>query len=715
MTKLDNAQSKAVHALQGPVLVRAGAGAGKTRVLVHRAVALLQAGVDPSNILLVTFTNKAAGEMAERLMDMAGDRAAEMFIGTLHSFAWRNIVAKLAERGGLATWNRRRGLRIASRNDLYRIQTEANASLTQTMQKERESSHLKLDDIFQFLGLIRAHGVRAGEVDEEVVREVLRIYPGPEHHEDALYKVMPRYAQTFERWAAKLNVIDFDDILVIAAQALENMPELRNELQRRYLFIQGDEFQDTNRVQLHIFDGIARRHRNLCVCGDDRQAIYGFRGADPNIMHAFMECYPEARIIELRNNYRSTPSVVATANACARAMPNAFVGEHHGMTARQRLLRSPQPLYRLFGDEKEEAQGIIEWLRARDLSQSIVLFRYRKLKEVLEAALTEAAIPYEVHNDRNFFENPEIRMAMMLSMAWTTRDGFAWSKALSDLGLGISEGAIRQHWDQGGFGALERAAARMGGQDSEEVNAFIGEGRALYEAIEQARQEPESEIGAALHESGTLDRKLNAAWHRWQKERFRRTWKTILKRYYDKRYENMAEEEKERRIADSLDRRVESATRRVGLLYRLMDRMWVSRGNMASVFEDLERFEPGQKDQQAENECPGEGILQLMTVHAAKGLEATSVVYLGGGDAAEGQDSINGEERRIFYVGVTRAKRDLLVTGACWRNNLGDHAKKRETSQFINEVRDTIQCDTKSEDNAGNYMDRLRELKAYLD
>ena len=700
MSELDEAQQAAVNALDGPVLIRAGAGAGKTRVLVHRGARLVESGVPARNILLVTFTNKAAGEIAERLGDMVGRRSCEMVISTLHSFAWRWIVKPLADMDALGAWERSRGLRIARRDLMRRIQRDAWMALPKTARKAMEKSGVNADLMQRALGIVRAGGVRAGDIDEACAARAADRTANTDDQSDEIVEWLASYGEAIEYGGADANVIDFDDILVIANGALQADPEVRSALRERFRYLQVDEFQDTNPVQLDICDALAREHRNLCVCGDDRQAIYSFRGADPRILDHYMERYPEARIVELASNYRSSARVVAAANACASAMPPTLSGELAPMRARRRLLKARQPQIWQFGDDKDEAQALVDWLLDMDRANTVVLFRSRYVKDELEQALKDAGIAYELVTDTGFFDHQEVRIALGLAQAWTLCERGAWSQTLGRLAAGMGEDKAEQLWAEGGFAALEAVAqerAREGKSNAGTLVALLGEGRAVYEQI---RQVGDYNTVDTISRRGALARRLNAAWGRWIAPRLETMWCNRVK---DKKTGEVAEED-----AAEIEARLALAANRVHLLNRMIDRLWQHRDSMARVFDGLELFEPGEDDRVDEQDTD---VLRLMSVHAAKGLEAQTIVYLGGADVARGQRLAMSEERRVFYVALTRARDELVVTGAGTRLSLGELQCDRVESPFVRELGETVTQQKHAPDSeAAHHLGKLRAM-----
>ena len=693
MSELDEAQSAAVNAVDGPVLIRAGAGAGKTRVLVHRAAHLIAAGVPARNILLVTFTNKAAGEIAERLGDRVGRAASEMVISTLHSFAWRWIVKPLADMDELGAWERRRGLRIARRDVLARIQRDAWMALPKSARKASDKTGVSADLMQRGLGIVRAAGVKATDMDDACAARAADRVASTEIQADFIVEWLASYGEAIECGAADANVIDFDDILVIANGVLQSEPEVRAALRERFHYLQVDEFQDTNPVQLDICDALAREHRNLCVCGDERQAIYAFRGADPRILDHYMQRYPEAHIVELAGNYRSTPKVVAAANACASAMPPTLNGELAPMRARRRMLKARPPLIWQFGDDKEEAKALVDWLGDADKANTVILFRSRYVKDELEKALQAAGIAYELVTDTSFFDHQEVRFALGLAQAWTLCERGAWSQTLGRLAVGMGQDKAERLWADGGFAALEAAAQRKR-KGGEALVALLGEGRAVYEQIQQLGAENTVDT---ISRRGALARRLNAAWGRWLAPRLEALWRAT-----------MIDEDTGEVDEAGIEARLALAANRVHLLNRLIERLWQHRDSMSRVFDDLELFEPGEDDRADEHDTD---VLRLMSVHAAKGLEAKTVVYLGGADVAAGQRVSMSEERRVFYVALTRARDELVVTGAGTRLSLGERQCARAESPFVRELGEIVAREKQAPDPAARqHLDKLRAM-----
>lgn len=333
---LNPEQVTAVRHETGSLMILAGAGAGKTAVMTRRAARLMRLGHAPSRLMIVTFTNKAAREIKERCHALLGDVASQMVAGTFHGLILRHIIRPADRQGLLKPIGFARPLTILDKKESDTLWKSAWKTLSPDAYQHLTFVELDLKKSRQAIGLLRAQGVdlsteasRADSFgltpDEQAVERALRTFltqkrlsPDPAHTAPLLLAVWSAYHQS----CRSLNAVDFDGILTLGARVLAEYPDFAQTRTRLFSHIEVDEYQDTNPVQNGILDVLAAEHRNLAVCGDDRQAIYGFRGSDIRMIRAFQDRYPQVTIVDLIRNYRSTPAIVDAANNCARAMPN---------------------------------------------------------------------------------------------------------------------------------------------------------------------------------------------------------------------------------------------------------------------------------------------------------------------------------------------------------------------------------------------------------
>ncbi len=647
---LNDAQREAVLHEDGPLLVLAGAGSGKTRVIVHRIARLvLERGVIPWHVLAVTFTNKAAGEMRERLERLLGPAARELWVQTFHAFGAR-FLRREAARAGLppafAIYDDDDQLRLVKR-----ILAELGADEGDPLTPRQALSRI---DRWKNLAL-RPAEVEAGSHDPagELAKEVYGRY---------------------ERALARAGAVDFGDLLLRPVRLLEEDAALRARWAGRFRHVLVDEFQDTNRAQYRLLSLLAGPRRNVCVVGDDDQAIYSWRGADVSNILGFDQDFPGARVVKLEQNYRSTRTILDAAHAViskARRRREKRLWTEAGAGA---------PLALLVGDDEHaEAERIaravaLERGRGTPGEEIAVLYRTNAQSRPIEAALRAARIPYVIVRGTSFYERAEVRdAAAYLRLALSPR---------SDLDLER---------------VLNRPARGIGDRTVERLRAHAaGRGLSLFEALEERDRIADLKPAArrALGEFHDLVASLAAD-------------------------------------VPALDAgvAVQEALRRSGMLARLEEEHTdeaVDRAeNLAELVAAAREFDealqgeppPGDPEEvrppplarfleqiallgEADAETP-EGRVPLMTLHAAKGLEFQVVVLAGLEDGTlpydrpwadqtpSERDEAADEERRLCYVGMTRAKQRLVLSLARRRMRYGEGGpsyRGMEPSRFLRDL-----------------------------
>ncbi|MCC6737486.1 MAG: ATP-dependent helicase, partial [Planctomycetia bacterium] len=407
--ELNPQQLEVVMAGAGPLLVIAGAGSGKTRTLTYRVARLVETGVPPGAILLLTFTNKAAREMLARAESLLGG-ACSAVGGTFHH------AGHLALRRHAAAVGLPRDFTIADRDDAEDLLGEVMEPTVEEVGKHFPRPGIVLDMISM-----------AANTREPVERVVEKRYP---MHGD-LTAHLQAIAGSYAARKKDLGIADFDDLLTLWLQAMDEDEEIRGEFRRRFAYVLVDEYQDTNVLQARIVDHLAAGHRNLMVVGDDAQSIYSFRGANfANIMK-FPERYPDAKTYRLEINYRSSPEILALANASIAHNREQFPKE----------LRSEQPpgaKPKLVALERPEEQAAYIAQRIGDLGdegieldQVAVLYRSHYLSMELQMELSRRGIPFEMRSGMRFFEQAHVKDATAyLRIATNPRDELAWKRAL---------------------------------------------------------------------------------------------------------------------------------------------------------------------------------------------------------------------------------------------------------------------------------------------
>jgi DNA helicase-2/ATP-dependent DNA helicase PcrA len=636
--ELNSAQLDAVRTLRGPLLVLAGAGTGKTRVVTYRIAELIRSGIKPERILAVTFTKKAAGEMRERASELLtrGRRGGRLVnsrksapaapeISTFHSLCVR-VLRRHIERLGYP-----QKFIICDRSEQ---ETQARAALREL---RTASAALAPGDLLGIVSRWKAGSVRPDQAAAaaESDREQLAA---------AAYR---RYQENLKR----LGAVDFDDLLLLTEELLDRFPAARRAEAQRFDHVLVDEYQDTNRSQYQIVKALAIGHRNLCVVGDDDQSIYGWRGAEVTHILQFHKDWPEAKIVRLEDNYRSTAAILHYANTLI-----AFNRHRHDKVLKPARPGGTRPTILQCQDETQEAQRVVADIRnlldagrgePRDVA---ILCRTNEQPRSFETELRRANVPYVLIGGMSFFDRKEVRdILSYLKAIDNPHDEPALARIINFPARGIGNAAQKR--------LLEKATSRgmflwdvlpdalvIDGIDSKTASA-VAQFRRLIEEF-QSRDEKTS---LAQLVSNVIDR-----------THYR---DALVKLYPDPT-------ERESRLA-SLEEIVNAAAS-----YE-KNRRAASPSDLSGFLDDMlliERDDSEEKDSQL-----ARNAVALMTLHSAKGLEFPSVYLVGMEEgilphkrslAMENESAID-EERRLCYVGVTRAREQLTLSFALARRKWG--------------------------------------------
>jgi DNA helicase-2/ATP-dependent DNA helicase PcrA len=408
---LNEEQREVVLAGGGPILVIAGAGSGKTRTLVYRVARLIESGTDPSRIMLLTFTNKAAREMLRRVESLLSVDTRRLMGGTFHSVGNR-LLRRFGTRLGLSP-----NFTILDEEDAREMLEAATSDEGIRTTEKRFPKGDVLLDLYSFT-------VNTGKTFMEVLTERA---PHFLILEDEIIRVFQRYR---ERKRAG-NACDYDDLLLSWKRLLSEAPEVAAALAATYDHVLVDEYQDTNHLQGDIIDGMAKVRRNVAVVGDDAQAIYSFRGASFQNILGFPERYPDAKIFRLTRNYRSTPDILALANASIAHNTKQFEKD-----LRASRPEGPTPAVVPLADVSEQArfiaQRLLEWHDEGDpLSDLAVLYRAHYQALELQIELTRRGIPYEIRSGTRFFEQRHVKDVLAyLKIVVNPKDELSWKRAL---------------------------------------------------------------------------------------------------------------------------------------------------------------------------------------------------------------------------------------------------------------------------------------------
>jgi DNA helicase-2/ATP-dependent DNA helicase PcrA len=635
LAELNPPQREAVEHTEGPLLVLAGAGSGKTRVLTHRIAYLLATGeARPGEILAITFTNKAAAEMRERVGNLVGRSVRAMWVTTFHSACARMLRAD-AERLGYS-----RGFTIYDESDSLRMLKRCLTELgTDPKRFPPRAVRAKISGAKNQLIDAGAYAETQGSVFEEVVAETFPLY---------------------EKRMLEANAMDFDDLLVRAVNALELFEDVREKWRRTFRHVLVDEYQDTNHAQYRLLQLLASEHGNLMVVGDDSQSIYGFRHADIRNILDFEKDFPDAVVVALEQNYRSTQTILSAANAVIernrQRLPKKLWTEIEG--------GEPVHLAEL-ADEHEEARwvaGEVERLGEEEgvaRSDVAIFYRTNAMSRVLEDTLVRFELPYQVIGGTKFYDRAEIKDAIAyLNLLTNPSDQVSFSRIVNSPRRGIgntSQGRLASYANTAGLTIWEviERAEEVPGLSAAAIKSVTR----FYETMDLLRGRvdsgaPVAEIlQAVLSETGYLD--ALAA---------------------------------ERTV--EAEGRVENLEELVGVAAEFdTNRELEGDGETPPLEEFLQQISLYTDQDSLEDK---QELVTLMTLHNAKGLEYDTVFIVGCEDGAfphmraleEGGEE---EERRLCYVGITRAERRLYLTWTRERRLFG-RAERNLPSRFIDEI-----------------------------
>ncbi|MCI8372150.1 MAG: DNA helicase PcrA [Lachnospiraceae bacterium] len=630
---LNKEQQEAVYQTTGPVLILAGAGSGKTRVLTHRIAYLIEEeGVNPFHIMAITFTNKAAGEMRERVDQLVGYGSESIWVSTFHSSCVR-ILRRYIDRLGYDNH-----FTIYDADDQKSVMKEICKRL------DIDTKNLKEKTILNVISNCKDELVSPEDYERENQSDFSK------------RKIIQAYKE-YQKVLKANNALDFDDLIMKTVELFQNCPEVLLNYQNRFRYIMVDEYQDTNTAQFMFISLLAHtQERNLCVVGDDDQSIYKFRGANIHNILNFEKIYPDARVIKLEQNYRSTQNILNAANG---------VIQNNQGRKRKRLWTAKGdggPIqYRQFNDANEEAEYVTGDIAARvregrnQYKDCAVLYRTNAQSRMFEERMVTANIPYKLVGGVNFYARKEIKdILAYLKTIDNARDDLAVRRIINvpKRGIGLTTiSRIQEYALSRGISFFEALAAAEEipniGRGISKIKGFanmiaVERSKLLAHAsimeivediledtqyVEMLREEGEEEAQARLENIDELINKIAA-------------------------YE---EEEEEPTLSGFLEE--------VALV-----------ADIDSVDENADR-------------------VLLMTLHSAKGLEFPNVYLVGMEDGvfpsymsivSDEEDAVE-EERRLCYVGITRAMEDLTLTSAQLRMVRGE-TQYNKPSRFLREI-----------------------------
>jgi DNA helicase II / ATP-dependent DNA helicase PcrA len=626
---LNEPQREAVLHGEGPLLILAGAGSGKTRVLTHRIAHLVGTGqARPGEILAITFTNKAAQEMRERVEELVGNRARAMWVMTFHSACARMLRAdadKLGYTRGFTIYDEQDSLRLV-KACIDELDVDPKRFAPRGIRRQITDAKNQLLDA-------EAYRLKVSTFFEQTAADVYDLY---------------------EKRLHAANAMDFDDLLFRCVNLFELFEEVRNRYRKSFRHVLVDEYQDTNRAQYRWLQLLTDEHRNLFVIGDDDQAVYGFRGADIENILGFERDYPDATVVKLEQNYRSTQTILNASNAVIannRQRKDKFLWSDLG---------DGDPVHvRELEDEHAEARFVVSEIEqlvdegaSRD--EIAVFYRTNAQSRVLEDMLVRYGVGYQVIGGTRFYERAEIKDALAyLTLLVNPADTVAFSRIVNSPRRGI--GATSQ-------------------------GRLVGYANTIGEPVWNVAAEPESVPGLAPAAIKAVDRFMSVM------ERLRERAEggagvgdLLSETLEETGYTEALQAER----TIEAQGRLENLEELVGVA-REYDATAEDGGSVEEFLQQLALFS------EQDNLRDDEGIVTLMTLHNAKGLEFGIVFIIGLEDGVfPHMRSIESgdleEERRLAYVGITRAMRQLYLTHARTRLLFGARDWNMR-SRFVDEI-----------------------------
>jgi DNA helicase-2/ATP-dependent DNA helicase PcrA len=645
LQNLNKAQQTAVQALEGPTLVLAGPGSGKTRVLTHRIAYMIgQANIDSEQILAVTFTNKAAREMRERLDALLGSGpAGALTVGTFHSICTRFLRRDIVHLG------RERDFTIYDSDDQQRLM-------------KRVLRDLNLDDKKNSPRAIHSEISRAKNelVSPEEFAKLGRTYRD---------ELVARCYKHYQKLLLEANALDFDDLLVETVRLFEQHPDVLNKYQERYRYILADEYQDTNRVQYVLLKLLAGKYRNIFVVGDEDQSVYAFRGADIRNIRSFEDDYPEAKVVLLEQNYRSTQSILDVAQAVIRAdsrrkhVKKLWTDNGAGLQVQLREAFDQDEEGQIVADE---ISRLIESGKysAGDMA---VLYRTNAQSRAVEEALIKRGLPYQIVGGTRFYERKEIKDVLAyLRVIFNPYDTVNFGRILNWPTRGIGDRSEAE---------LNRWAAQMS------VPPYV----ALQLYCSQFQPDAEALIGptppnfagriqkAMITFLGLLDELIAA--------RHTHTLADLIEMLFS-RLDLEQVLENEYGVEESRDR-INNVNELLNVANNYIN--MPQEAQLATFLEEIALVSDLDTLKETQD------AVTCITLHQAKGLEYPVVFLLGLEEgllphsrSLDERDALE-EERRLFYVGATRAKQQLHLLYAYRRLNFGRTASATP-SRFLADI-----------------------------
>ena len=632
---LNPQQRAAVENTEGPVMIVAGAGSGKTRVITYRVAHLIEKGVDAFNILVLTFTNKASKDMRERIGKVVGNEAKNIWMGTFHS-VFAKILRVEAEKIG-----------YPSNFTIY--DTDDSKSLIRTILKE-----MQLDDKLYAANVVYN---RISSAKNNLVSATEYLENDQIQAEDAGNKrpLLGLIYETYAKRCYKAGAMDFDDLLFKTNVLLKNHPDVLNKYQHKFKYLMVDEYQDTNFSQYTIVKKLAAAHQNICVVGDDAQSIYAFRGANIQNILNFERDYPELKVYKLEQNYRSTQNIVEVANSIIANNKNQL--EKNVFSENEKGDRIK--VSRAFSDNEEGklvAEAIVQdrangGLKYHDFA---ILYRTNAQSRAMEEALRKLNVPYKIYGGLSFYQRKEIKdLIAYFRLTFNPADEEAIKRVINYPRRGLGDTTVEK---------ISAAA------DQHDVT--------MWQVICNPQQYIQGRIANQLNDFAVMIQSFAAESKKLD------AYETAL---YIAQHSGIL---KELHTDDSVEgrSRYENIQELLNGIKEFAEREDIEDRSLAVFMQDIALLTNDDNDKNKDADT-----VSLMTIHSAKGLEFKNVFIVGlEENLFPSQMSLTSridleEERRLFYVAITRAEKKLTITYATSRYRWGT-LTSCEPSRFINEI-----------------------------
>jgi len=638
LSSLNPQQRQAVETIKGPVLILAGAGTGKTRVITFRIAHMVERGISPDNILAVTFTNKAAREMQERVRSILpkqraveGEKPAKPTICTFHSLCVRILRLHIEKLG-------------YKRNFVIYSESEQLAAVKKVLSHfSAKGDKVDAGQVLSVLSRFKNGGAKAlGTADPNVVALANHVKG---RYESALHAC---------------NAVDFDDLILLTLRLFREFPEALEACRAKYRYVMVDEYQDTNAAQFELVHSLTKEHRNFCVVGDDDQSIYGWRGAEVANIRDLEKHFPEVKIVKLEQNYRSTNMILNAANAVIKNNTN-----RRGKRLWSDKGQGDRILLHAFTDDEEEARTIVEEIEFNRMAKRVpwgeqaILFRTNLQSRPIESALRKSAVRYHLIGGQSFFDRREIKDFIAYLKAFVNpHDDISLLRIANVPARGLTDVT------------MERLLAAS---QERKCSVFTAMKNPLVQAMFQKRTEEciRAFVDLIQTQHLALSNDPNLVLSKWAEQ------------FLDGNgyYAELKRAEKDPEAAETRIRNLRD------LLPDLDDAgssNWTPAGKVEAFLEDLAL------DNDREEEKDAGDAVTLITMHSCKGLEFPHVFVVGleEGLLPHSRSKVENtldEERRLFYVAITRAMKSLTISHCETRKKYGQ-SMPCHPSQFLKEL-----------------------------